>query len=140
VYPAWVAYAWEGSGYDCSLAGSVSATLPAPLLFDRDGLRWRPGTRTWTNARGQIVAEHHEHDRHSALAVRESWLRATLGSGGWALVIGSLGEKQLIGTGWRTEVVGGWTEINGLAGFGAEDWNVISETATVESGERSDDV
>jgi hypothetical protein len=140
VYPAWVAYAWEGSGYDCSLAGSVSATLPAPLLFDRDGLRWRPGTRTWTNARGQIVAEHHEHDRHSALAVRESWLRATLGSGGWALVIGSLGEKQLIGTGWRTEVVGGWTEINGLASFGAEDWNVISETATVESGERSDDV
>jgi hypothetical protein len=101
VYPAWLTYHWEGGGYDCSLEESVSATSPAPLLFERGKLTWRPNTRSWNTAKNGVVAEHHEGAGHNALLVRESWLKSTLADGGWGLIVGWLGEKQLVGGGLR---------------------------------------
>jgi hypothetical protein len=128
VYPAWLGYHWEGGGYDCSLGEGVSASLPAPLLFEQGGLRWRPGTRSWTDARNAVVAGFRQGGGHSALVVRESWLKPTLAAGGWGLVVGWLGEKQLISGGWGPGLIGGWTELNGVARLGPDGWKIASET------------
>jgi hypothetical protein len=129
VYPAWVGYHWEGGGYDCSLEEGVSASLPAPLLFEQGGLRWRPGTRSWTDGRDAVVAEYRQGGGHSVLLVRESWLKPTLAAGGWGLVVGWLGEKQLISGGWDPGLIGGWTELNGVASFGPDRWKIASEAS-----------
>lgn len=128
VYPAWLGYHWEGGGYDCSLADGVSASLPAPLLFDQARLRWRAGARAWTDTRNAVVAEYREGGGHSALLVRESWLKLTLAAGDWGLIVGWLGEKQLISDLWSPRLLGGWTELNGVASFGPTGWRVASET------------
>jgi hypothetical protein len=131
VYPAWLGYHWEGGGYDCSLKDGVSATLPAPLLFHQGSLSWRPGTRSWTSGQTGLVAEYRQGGGHSMLHVRESWLKPTLAAGGWGLVVGWLGEKQLISGGWSPGLIGSWTELNGVASFGPDGWQIASETSQV---------
>jgi hypothetical protein len=114
-YPASVAYLWEGNVWDCSLSESVSARLPSELLFDLGGLRWRPHTREWETEDRRAVAQYRESLGHSALLVDETWLADILRAKGWGLILGWLGEKQLIGGGWSPRLVGGWTQINGTA-------------------------
>jgi hypothetical protein len=103
--------------------------LPAPLLFKRGNLCWQPGTRSWANEQDRVVAEHRDGDGHNALLVRESWLKSTLAAGGWGLVVGWLGEKQLMSGGWSPGLIGGWTELNGVASFGPDGWRIASETS-----------
>jgi len=121
-YPASVAYLWEGNVWDCSLSESVSARLPSELLFDSGGLRWRPHSREWETQDRHVVAQYRESPGHSALLVDETWLAGILREKGWALVLGWLGEKHLIGGGWSPRLVGGWTEINGTASFADGKW------------------
>ena len=97
VFPAWEHYTWEGGGLDCSIEDSVGVSLPAALLFNLQQLEWVPGTRTWRDPRGSVVAQHRSRrGEHNVLLVRESWLKAALKKGGWGLVIGWLGEKMLL--------------------------------------------
>ena len=72
--------------------------------------------------------------------MRETWLKATLAAGGWGLVVGWLGEKQLISSGWSPELIGGWTELNGVASFGPDGWNIASETASLVTEPTAGDV
>jgi hypothetical protein len=127
VYPSWIQYHWEGNVGDASIDDGVFAMLPAPLLFDGGSLTWDAGNRAWRSLEGEIVAQYREADelgqRHSVLLVREKWLHSQLDQGGWELVVGWLGEKQLFD---RDLVAGGlvgsWTEINGVASLGDEAW------------------
>jgi hypothetical protein len=124
VYPTWIYYLWEGNVWDCSIDNGVHAMLPAPLLFDAGGLRWKPGTREWYGPTGMLIAQYHEtqRDRHSALLVRESWLKRVLKQNGWSLVVGWLGEKQLFEAGWHGGLVGKWSEINGVGLLADSKW------------------
>ena len=122
-YPASVGYLWEGNVWDCSLSDGVSARLPSDLLFGEGRLRWRPHTQEWETHDQQVVAQYRETSGHSALLVDETWLAGILQEKGWALVLGWLGEKQLVGGGWSPRLVGGWTEINGTASFASRQWH-----------------
>lgn len=123
VYPAWEGYTWEGGGWDCSIEESVHAVLPAPLLFDQGQLTWQPETLNWCNPSGTVVARWvRVPDGHSVLLVRESWLQETLRGGGWSLLVGWLGEKQLFSSGWSPGLVGNWTEMNGVATMDGGNW------------------
>ena len=113
VYPTWAEYLWEGNVLDCSIEESVSALLPAPLLFETGGLEWVPGSRTWSVADGTVVAQHHEEVGHGALLVREDWLKGVLRKTGHVVAFGWLGERQLLEAGFAAGLVGGWTEVSG---------------------------
>ena len=124
VYPAWVEYLWEGNILDCSIDDAVGARLPAPLLFETGALTWRPGTREWYAAGDRLVAQHctSRDGSHSALLVRDEWLKQVLKELGMALVVGWLGEKRLLESGWGSGYVNGWTEINAIASLAGSKW------------------
>ncbi|HEX5929530.1 MAG TPA: hypothetical protein VFY48_09060 [Solirubrobacterales bacterium] len=124
VYPAWADYHWEGVVWDCSIDESVFARVPAPELFDVGHLSWKPTTREWLDPAGQLVAQFREShgERHSALVVKEQWLAAQLEAGGWSLVVGRLGEKQLFTSGFHSDLIASWTVINGVASFDGKRW------------------
>jgi hypothetical protein len=129
VLPAWESYTWEGGGWDCSLEDSINVSLPASVLFDLADLDWAPGTRVWRNRSGTTVAQYvSRQGEHSAVLVRESWLKAALKKGGWGLAIGWLGEKMLFPPGWMSGLIGEWTEMNGVASFGEDGFKVASQT------------
>lgn len=115
-YATWEEYYWEGNVWDCSIEDGVRVMVPAQEIFEAAGLAWVPGTRSWADGSG-VVAEYHETDqeRRSVLLVRRSWLDRVLVENDWALVVGWLGEKQLLGSGIHGGLLGGWTEINGVA-------------------------
>jgi hypothetical protein len=123
VYPTWLEYFWEGNVLDSSIEDGVPAMLPAPLLFEAGKLEWRPFEREWY-ADGTLIAQHREsgRDRHSALLVREDWLKKTLATNGWSLVVGWLGEKRLLEGGLTGGLEGGWIEINGIASLARSEW------------------
>jgi hypothetical protein len=98
-------------------------------LLEQARLRWQAGTRAWTDTQDEVVAEYRVGGGHSALLVRESWLKPTLAAGNWGLVVGWLDEKQLISDPWTPRLIGGWTELNGVASFGPTGWKVSSETS-----------
>ena len=124
VYPAWEEYLWEGNVWDCSIDSPVRVMVPAEELFQAGGLQWTPGSRAWTDATGNTVAQHRESEgeRRSVLVVRADWLGQVLTDRDWSLVLGWLGEKQLIGTGFHGGLLGGWSEINGVAMFHRGQW------------------
>lgn len=129
VFPAWEHYSWEGSGLDCSIEEGVSAALPGKLLFDLQQLEWVPGTRTWRDPKGVVVAQHRSRSgERNALMVRESWLKDALKQGGWGLVVGWLGEKMLLPGGLSPGLIGKWTEMNGVASFDKRGFKIAAET------------
>jgi hypothetical protein len=133
VLPAWAGYTWEGNIWDCSIDDSVDAMAPAEQLFEAGGLRWVPTERRWADRSGAVVAEHHrtDDDRRSVLLVRRDWLRGILREHGWSLVVGRLGEKQLIGPGFTPSLLGGWSEINGTAMLHDDKWTFGSTRINV---------
>ena len=138
VFPAWESYTWEGGIWDCSLEDSVNASLPTGMLFNLAELEWVPGTRSWRNRSGTTVAQYvSRQGEHSALLVRESWLKTTLKKGGWGLAIGWLGEKMLFSPGWMSGLIGEWTEMNGVASFGENGFR-IAGTTTKQVSQRTD--
>ena len=122
VYPTWAEYGWESNVLDCSIEDSVQAYVPAPILFEAETLRWVPGTRQWYRPDGKVVAQYREGSGHSALLVREEWLKQVLQKTGNAIVFGWLGEKQLIETGSRPGIVGDWTQIDAIASLAGSQW------------------
>ena len=122
VYPTWAEYCWEGNVLDCSIKDSVNAWVPAPILFEAETLNWNPGTRQWCRPDGKVVAQYREGSGHSALLVREEWLKRILRKTGNAIVFGWLGEKRLIGTGFHRGIVGDWTQINAIASLAGAQW------------------
>ena len=147
VSPAWEAYDWEGNIRDCSIDEGVRAWYPAPLLVDSAALTWRPGTREWRDPAGVTVAQFVETRDHNVLLVREDWLKRTLRRAGLNVIFGWLGEKQLLekdGDRIGIEVVGGWTEINGVASLDGRRWrfgqrrletrSVSNDDADISSG------
>jgi hypothetical protein len=137
VFPAWEGYTWEGRGLDCSLEDTVSVSLPAVPLFDLQQLEWVPGTRTWRNPRGEVVAQHRSrHGAHNALLARESWLKAALKTGGWGLVIGWLGEKMLLAASPFPGIRGKWTQMNGVGRFDQRGFQIV-DTSVKQVSERS---
>ena len=115
VSPAWIDYFWEGNVWDCSIEDGVPASLPAPLLFTAGELTWHPQTRSWVDAAQTVVAQTARAGAHSALLVREDWITRVLNELNLRLVIGWLGEKQLLARGWTSGLVGDWLEIDGTA-------------------------
>ena len=122
VYPGWAGYHWEGNVLDCSIEDGVVAQMPSRILFEAGDLEWMPGTRTWRGPDGSPAAQYRDRDGHSALLVRESWLKQTLRKCGYSMVFGWLGEKRLFEAGPRAELVGDWTEINAIASFADGRW------------------
>ncbi len=123
VHPTWTEYLWEGNVLDCSIDDGVHAWLPTPILCSQGKLRWRPGTREWLTPDGSTAAQHCERGRHMALLVRESWLKKTIRLTGHSIVFGWLGQKQLLEAGFSTGLVGGRTEINGIATLVENRWD-----------------
>jgi hypothetical protein len=124
IYPAWHEYRWEGVVWDCSIDDSVAGITAAKDLYRAGGLTWKPGTRDWVDAGGDTVAIYRENrdERMRAFLVRQDWLVRTLAEQHWGLVLGWLGEKQLIGRGFSPELIGGWSEINGVARVADGQW------------------
>lgn len=112
VSPAWEEYNWEGNNKDCSINDGVQACYPAPFLFGTGALTWKPSRREWMDRAGATVAQFVESGDHSALLVREDWLKRTLRTANLDVVFGWSGEKRLLG---KNGIVGGWTEINVVA-------------------------
>ena len=123
-YAGWEQYHWEGNVLDCSIESGVTVMVPSAALFEAGGLIWVPGTRDWTDPSGELVAQYRESagDRRSALLVRGNWLAGVLKEQGWSLIVGWLGEKQLFGARPSGGLLGGWTEINGVALFDRGKW------------------
>jgi hypothetical protein len=134
VLPGWLEYSWEGSVWDCSIDEGVSARMPARALYDAGGLEWVIEAREWTDAQGEVVAQLRESTRRaSALLVRRDWLERTLNKAGWSLVLGRLGEKQLIEGGFAPRIAGRtWTEIDGLISFHAGQWRFTEDRFAVK--------
>jgi hypothetical protein len=124
VYPTWLQYYWEGNVLDCSISEGVRAMLPAPLLFQAGELEWKPLTREWYSGDGTLIAQNREaaRDRHSALLVREDWLKAAITKHSWLIVVAWLGEKRLFAGGRSGGLEGGWTELNGIASLAQSAW------------------
>ena len=122
VYPAWESYLWEGNVLDCSIDQGVRVWFPSPILFEDGKLTWVPGTREWRTPDGVAVARYFEGNGHTALLVREGWLKRTLRKTGHSIVFGWLGEKQLIAPPPGHGRVGDWTEINGIASLDGNRW------------------
>lgn len=126
VLPSWAEYQWEGAVYDCSISDSVFARMPGRGLFDAGGLQWEPASRAWRDSSATIVARYMEAkgDGHGVLLVREQWLDKLLRKQGWALVLGWLGEKQILGTSVDYSSYGGFSVINGVASFRRGHWTL----------------
>ena len=122
VYPAWAEYLWEGNVLDCSIDEAASAWLPAPILFEEGALTWVPGTRVWKTPAGVSVARCFEEGHHTALLVREDWLKRTLRKTDLRMVFGWLGEKQLISRGH--DMPGDWMRIDAVASFAGSNWSL----------------
>lgn len=122
VHPAWTGYLWEGNVLDCSINDSVDAWLPAPLLYNKGKLTWRPGTREWFGPAGKTVAHCCEKDHHTALLVREDWVKRMLRQTGHTLVFGWVGDKQLVEAGISSGLVGDYTRINATASLVEDKW------------------
>ena len=122
VCPGWTGYHWEGNVLDCSIDDSVTAELPNRILFEAGGLQWASGTRTWYGPDGALAAQYRQRRGHSALLVRESWLKRTLRVCGYSMVFGWLGEKRLFDAGSRRGLVGDWTEISAIASLTGNRW------------------
>ena len=138
VFPAWEHYTWEGGELDCSIEDSVGASLPAVLLFDQQQLEWVPGTRTWRDRKGAVVAQYRSRrGEHTALLVKESWLKAALQKGGWGLVIGWLGEKMLLSGSLGPGLIGNWTEMNGVGSFDRQGFKIVG-TSSQQVSQRTD--
>ena len=120
VYPTWAEYLWEGNDLDCSIDHGVHAWFPAPVLFNAGELSWVPGTREWCRPDGTSVAQYREGDGHSALLVREDWLKRTLRKTGHSIVLGWLGEKQLLTP--RLDFFYDWTQIDAIASLAGTQW------------------
>ena len=121
VYPTWAEYLWEGSALDRSIEDSVHAWFPAPVLFDAGELSWMPRIRQWRRPDGVPMAQYCEGFGHSALLVREDWLKRTLRKTGHSIVFGWLGEKRLIEPDFRG-IVGDWTQIDAIASLAGTRW------------------
>jgi hypothetical protein len=89
--------------------------MPARVLFTAGQVTWHPRTRAWVDAAGTAVAQTAHTGNHSALLVRETWITRVLNQLNLRLVIGWLGEKQLMPRGWTSRLVGDWPEIDGTA-------------------------
>ena len=122
VRPSWTGYLWEGNVLDCSINENVYAWLPAPLLCTKGKLTWRSGTREWLRPDGKTVARFCEKDRHTALLVREDWLKRILRETGDSVVFGWLGDKQLVEAGISSGLVGDYTRINAIASLVQNKW------------------
>ena len=122
VYPTWAEYLWEVSALDRSIEDSVHAWFPAPVLFEAGELSWVPGTCEWCKRDGPPVAQYREGSSHSALLVREDWLKRTLRKTGHSIVFGWLGEKRLLGADFRG-IVGDWTQIDAIASLVDKKWS-----------------
>ncbi len=61
--------------------------------------------------------------------MRESWLKATLKTGGWGLVVGWLGEKMLFSGGVSPEIIGDWTEMNGVGSVDHGGFRIVDTKA-----------
>jgi hypothetical protein len=134
VLPGWLEYIWEGSILDCSIDESVSVRMPTRALYDAGGLEWVIGARQWTDAQGEVVAQFCESTRRaSALLVRRDWLERTLDNAGWSLVLGRLGEKQIIDGGFAPRIADRtWTEIDGLISFHAGQWRFADDRFAIK--------
>ena len=119
VSPAWEEYNWEGNIEDCSINDGVQAWWPASVLFSAGALTWNSGTREWRDKAGVTVAKFVESGDHSALLVREDWLKRTLRGAELDMVFGWLGEKRLLE---NDSIVGNRTEINAVASFDRCRW------------------
>jgi hypothetical protein len=98
----------------------VRCWAPTRPLFEAGELRWVPGTRTWTDGDGRVVAQYRATDAHAALLAEEGWLAGVLDRQDWAVVLGVVGERELFEAGWHGGHVGGWTTLNAVSGFGAD--------------------
>lgn len=133
VNPAWIEYSWEGNVRDCSIEDSVQAMLPARVLFENGDLRWAPDSRAWRTRAGLLVAQYCEARRHNALIVQENWLRRSLDKAGYALVLGWLGEKQLLRFRPHQQEVDDWTQIDGAAYLTGSGWSFGTRRLTRRS-------
>ena len=128
VCPTWSEYLWEGGVLDCSIDEGVRACFPAPVLFEAGKLVWTPGTREWRYAPdGTTVAQFldgngHEEDSHSALLVREDWLKRTLRITGHSVVFGWFGEEWLMTDSSMIAEQPAWTEFDAVASLAAGRW------------------
>ena len=122
VYPAWEEYYWEGNVLDCSIHEGVTAWLPAPVLFREGKLSWIPGAREWRTPNGVPAAQYRGGKGHSALLVREDWLKGTLRNSGYSIVFGWLGEKSLSEPWPYFELLGDWTQIDAIASLANRKW------------------
>jgi hypothetical protein len=134
VLPGWLEYSWEGNVWDCSIDDGVSVRMPSRALYNAGGLRWVIRAREWIDDRGEVVAQFRESTRGaSALLVRRDWLERTLKEAGWSLVLGRLGEKQLIEGGFAPRIAGRtWTEIDGLISFHGGQWGFDEDRFAVK--------
>ena len=122
VCPGWTGYHWEGTALDCSIDDGVTAEMPNRILFEAGKLQWVPGTRTWYGVDGALAAQYRQRRGHSALLVRESWLKRTLRVCGYSMVFGWLGEKRLVDAGSWPRLVGDWTEISAIGSLAGSRW------------------
>lgn len=138
VYPSWTGYLWEGNVWDCSINDSVSMRVPSATLFESGRLRWKPGSREWTDESGTTVAQFRERDgeRQSVLLARATWLERVLREQECALVLGWLGEKQLFGAGLNGGLLGGWTEFNAVGMFRNGKWTLDAQRLNVRQPAR----
>ena len=122
IHPAWEEYYWEGNVMDCSINDGVAAEMPDRILFEAGELTWMPGSREWRAPNGTTVAQYRDRNRHHVLLVREDWLKRTLQECGYSMLFGWFGEKQLLPGGFELGVVGGWTQIDGVASLSEGEW------------------
>lgn len=122
VRPSWTGYLWEGNVLDCSIDDSVHVWLPTPTLCTKGKLTWRPGTREWLRPDGKTVVRFCEKDHHTALLVREDWLKRILRETGDSVVFGWLGDKQLVEAGISSGLIGDYTRINAVASLVENEW------------------
>lgn len=141
VLPANAEYMWEGNVLDCSLVNAVGAFMPCEPLFEAEGLEWVSGARAWM-ANGRTVAEHREAETgtesHTALLVREDWLRDVLERQGLGLGVGLLGEKRMLPPTFSRREEHRWLEVNGVATYVGGRWNVGDRRTRGESSEESE--
>ena len=121
IFPTSGEYLWEHGDLDCSLKESVPAWFPAPTLFKGGELSWEPGTRKWRRSDGTIAARYLEERGHSALLVREDWLKQTLQKTGHSIMFGWFGGKRLLDP-EPPYIVGGRMQINAIASFAGTQW------------------
>ncbi len=123
VLPAWQEYDWSGSGRDCSLEMTVRLRWPATLLLGTAGETAlhpdRPDILILEADRTTVIATCRQTEQNIALLVREDWLLARLATLGLDLVIGLLGERQILAEPPRR-----WRVLDQVAVFTGGGWQV----------------